>query len=168
MIGGGGRADPYARLVLDTIDCLGLRDAVLCPGHISEAELAAYYRTADLFWSMSEHEGFCAPMIEAMWFGMPVVAYRSSAIPETLGDAGLMFSSKRDALAVAVTIRTVLADDDLKASILARQDARRRDFLPDAVTPQLERLVERMMENCGARSDPRRPTVLERKVSAHS
>jgi glycosyltransferase involved in cell wall biosynthesis len=45
---------------------------------------------------MSEHEGFGVPLVEAMWFDIPVLAYSSSAVPETLGEAGLMFNNKND------------------------------------------------------------------------
>jgi glycosyltransferase involved in cell wall biosynthesis len=167
LVGAGTQADPYGRYVLDTIDCLGLRYAVLCPGHISEAELAAYYRTAHLFWSMSEHEGFCAPIIEAMWFGIPVLAFKSSVIPETLQDAGLMFTSKRDLLSVAAVARAILTDEALRSSILVRQNARRQAFLPEAVAPQLEHLIDRMMRHSRAPADRVRPAVPRLGARAH-
>ncbi len=62
--------------------------SVTLTGGVSPAELAAYYRAADVFVVCSEHEGFCVPLLEAMHHGVPIVAFASTAVPETLGDAG--------------------------------------------------------------------------------
>ena len=59
-------------------------------GHIRFSEILAYYKTADLFLCMSEHEGFCVPIVEAMYFGLPIVALRSTAVTDTLGDGGIL------------------------------------------------------------------------------
>jgi len=109
-----------------------------------DAQLLACYRTAHLFWSMSEHEGFCIPLIEAMWFDLPVLAYRSSAIPETLGPAGLMFTEKRWP-ELAALVRLLIEDVDLRDKVLAEQRTRRRDFLPEAVLPAFLDLLRTMM-----------------------
>lgn len=58
----------------------------------SVEDIVPYYRTADLFVTASEHEGFCMPIVEAMACGTPVIAANTSAIPETVGDGGLLFS----------------------------------------------------------------------------
>jgi glycosyltransferase involved in cell wall biosynthesis len=91
LVGPAEIHDPYAAHVEATIRRLGLEPYVLITGSVAEAELAAYYRTCDLYWSMSEHEGFGVPLIESMWFDIPVLAKANSAIPETLGEAALMF-----------------------------------------------------------------------------
>ena len=63
-------------------------------GHVNFDDLLAYYRLADVFICMSEHEGFCVPLLEAMHFGIPVIAYKKAAVPETLGDAGILVNRK--------------------------------------------------------------------------
>lgn len=63
-------------------------------GSVPEADLCAYYQVADVFLCMSEHEGFGIPLLEAMQAGVPVMAYASSAVPETLNGAGFLFKDK--------------------------------------------------------------------------
>src|SRR5437660_4931205 len=63
-------------------------------GRVSDAELAAYYAGADAFVSMSEHEGFGLPWVEALAFGVPVIAYAAVALLETGGDAGILFTKQ--------------------------------------------------------------------------
>ncbi|HAS52506.1 MAG TPA: group 1 glycosyl transferase [Gammaproteobacteria bacterium] len=137
LIGGSDLDDPYVGDVLSLIDALGLQDYIVLPGQITDAELQAYYQTAHLFWSMSEHEGFCVPLIEAMWFDIPILAFRSSAIPETLGPAGLMFDEKADLAQVAALAQRLATDAALRATVLEQQRHRRPDFLPKAVLPRL-------------------------------
>ena len=63
-------------------------------GPVPDAELAAYYRNAHAYVSLSEHEGFCVPLVEAMAMDVPVLAYAAAAVPETLGGAGVSFAPK--------------------------------------------------------------------------
>ncbi len=92
-------------------------------GSVSFQELLAVYRAADVFLCLSEHEGFCAPLIEAMKNDVPVVAYAAAAVPETLDGAGILLREKRfDALAeIVARLRT---DAALRAAVLARQRER--------------------------------------------
>jgi len=78
-------------------DELGLFDRVSFLGSRSDGEVRALYEQASVYLCMSEHEGFCLPVIEAMHFGMPVIAYASSALPETLGSGGVLVKEKRHA-----------------------------------------------------------------------
>jgi glycosyltransferase involved in cell wall biosynthesis len=61
---------------------------------VSDVDLATYYRMADVYVSLSEHEGFCVPLLEAMAADVPVLAYASTAVPDTLGGAGVQFAPK--------------------------------------------------------------------------
>ena len=134
---------PYARFIRDEADRLGIGAQVWMTSRVSDAQLLACYRTAHLFWSMSEHEGFCVPLIEAMWFDVPVLAYKSSAVPETLGQAGLMFTEKRWP-ELAALAHMLVEDRALRRAILAAQRARRSAFLPEAILPALLELLARL------------------------
>ncbi|HEX3795313.1 MAG TPA: glycosyltransferase family 4 protein [Acidimicrobiales bacterium] len=88
---------------------LGLSDAVTFAGHASDATVAAAYAAADVLVVTSEHEGFCVPVTEAMAIGLPVVAFAQGALPEVLGNAGVMVDSK-DPYVLASTVAALLAD----------------------------------------------------------
>jgi len=102
---------------------------VVFAGSVSEAELADWYRTADVFLCLSEHEGFCVPVIEAMGAGTPVVARAAAVIPETVGDAAVLLEDTSP-VAVAVAIERVLADTTLREWLSARGRARADAFSP--------------------------------------
>jgi glycosyltransferase involved in cell wall biosynthesis len=115
------------------------------PGHVSNAELAAYYDIADLFVSASEHEGFCVPIAEAFYTRVPVVAYAATAVPATMDGAGVLYEDT-DPGHVAALVDAVLDDRALYERVLAGQDAAldrlwRRDF-----DGTLLRFVEQALE----------------------
>lgn len=114
---------------------------VVFTGHVSHDDLLAYYRAARVFVSMSEHEGFGVPLVEAMLMDVPVLAYSAAAIPDTLGGAGVQFSAKRFA-EVAELAHALAKDDGLRARVLAGQRRRVRDFAPAAVEGVLRRALE--------------------------
>ncbi len=89
-------------------------------GHVTDAELAAYYEVADLFLCASEHEGFCVPLMEAFHVGLPVVAYAATAIPATMDGGGVLYTDK-DPAHVAAIVDAVVSDPD---------SARRRSSRP--------------------------------------
>ncbi len=106
----------YTHAVKDLIYRLGLNDAVDMPGSVSEADLAAYYCGADVFVCVSDHEGFCLPLVEAMHYRLPIVALAAAAVPETLGDAGILVTSN-DSISVSVAVARVLGDEGLRAAL---------------------------------------------------
>ncbi|HET7569605.1 MAG TPA: glycosyltransferase [Gammaproteobacteria bacterium] len=139
---GDGEADhPYVQYVTQRISSLGLENDVLISGQVSHSVLQAFYRTADVYVSMSEHEGFGVPLIEAMWFDVPVVAFKSSAIPETLGDAAVMFTSKQDMDSIAALIKVILTDVDIRRRIRSAQRRNRERFTARQLEPLYEQLI---------------------------
>jgi glycosyltransferase involved in cell wall biosynthesis len=108
----------YDRLV-EMVRELRLDDVVFT-GHVDDDDLYAYYRVAHLFLCLSEHEGFCVPLQEAMHFGLPVVAYDAGAVRETLRGAGVLLREKPP-LVVADLVRRILTDEGLRARVLAGQ-----------------------------------------------
>jgi len=137
LAGWGDVNDPYCCHLLDRIQALGLKDYVLVSGLVSETQLLAFYRTAHLFWSMSEHEGFGVPFVEAMWFDIPVLAYKSSAVPETLGEAGILFTTKDDLVQVAALAKLMVKDWRLRNTVLKAQQKRRDSFLQKDVNQKI-------------------------------
>lgn len=120
---------------------LGLSDKdVLFSGHVSQQELVTYYSSADLFISMSEHEGFGKPLIESMYHNLPVLAYSSTAVPYTMGNAGLLFHNKRfEALAEVADL--ILNEDALRERMLSKQRNRSKTFLEPNVRKLWEKLL---------------------------
>jgi glycosyltransferase involved in cell wall biosynthesis len=104
-----------------------LNDRFIFTGPVPDEDLAAYYRHAAVYISLSEHEGFCAPLLEAMAAGVPVLAYATAAVPETLGGAGVQFWPKD--LEQAAELAGALAfDDQLRDQIIAGQHRRLAAF----------------------------------------
>jgi glycosyltransferase involved in cell wall biosynthesis len=124
---GGGREDGYAHTLQRFIHALGLDDAVTLAGGVSPSELAAYYRAADVFVVCSEHEGFCVPLLEAMHHRVPIVAFAAAAVPETLGEAGLLFDVK-DPCTIAAAVERVVGDAGLRRQLVDAGTRRVRDF----------------------------------------
>ena len=111
-------------------------------GPLPDEELAAVYRSSHAYVSLSEHEGFCAPLVEAMAMDVPVLAYEAGAVPETLGGAGLMFSPKALEPA-AELLGQVIYDQSLRARIIEGQRARAAHFAPARADADLRALVSR-------------------------
>ena len=111
-------APGYAAALQALVDRLDLGDAVDLPGSVSHAELVAHYRGADVFVSLSAHEGFCVPVLEAMHHGVPVVALGAGAVPDTVGDGALVLDESNPA-GVAAAVHRVVHDRPLR-DVLAR------------------------------------------------
>jgi glycosyltransferase involved in cell wall biosynthesis len=109
-------------------------------GPVPDAELAAYYRHAHLYVSLSEHEGFCAPLVEAMAMDVPILAYAAAAVPETLGGAGVSFAPK-DLEVAAELAGQLIYEEPFRAAIVNGQRARRLAFTADAIGPKIDDLL---------------------------
>ncbi len=95
-------------------------DEVVFTGQVDDQELYAYYRAADVFLCLSEHEGFCVPLQEAMYFGLPVIAYEAGAVRETLHGGGLLLQDKSPQL-VAELLDRLTHGSELRRAVLASQ-----------------------------------------------
>jgi glycosyltransferase involved in cell wall biosynthesis len=127
---------PYVRWLRGLVSWLDLENAVTFTGHVSDAALAAYYRRTDVFVYMSEHEGFGIPLVESMRFGVPVIAFASTAVPETLGGAGILVTRKHFPV-VAEIIHLLQSDADLREKVIARQTIRAQELAPDRTLEQI-------------------------------
>ena len=102
-------------------------DEICFTGHISDEEMFALYRRADVFLSLSEHEGFGLPFIESMIFDLPIIAYDCTAVPYTLGAGGIRIKHLRVEY-IAELIHRVVSDPPLREKIIRGQQSRLEDF----------------------------------------
>ena len=89
-------------------------------GPVPDVDLATYYRMASVYISLSEHEGFCVPLLEAMAADVPVLAYSAAAVPDTLGGAGVQFAPK-DLEYAAELLGELTYNDTLRTQVIAGQ-----------------------------------------------
>jgi glycosyltransferase involved in cell wall biosynthesis len=116
-------------------------EEVFFAGHVEHDDLLACYASASVFVSMSEHEGYGVPLVEAMLMGVPVLARRAAAVGFTLGEGGITFEGSRIA-EIAETARALTSDQELRGRVLAAQERRLAQLAPDAVEVVLRRFVE--------------------------
>lgn len=117
LVGGVSSPRYHAALKAQVAD-LGLSDVVDITGSVSGPELVAYYEQSDVFVCLSDHEGFCVPVVEAMHHRLPVVGFDAGAVGETMGEAGLRIQSKSPAL-VATAVNRVVRDVRLRQSLVS-------------------------------------------------
>jgi len=119
-----------------------LNERFIFTGPVSDEDLAVYYRHSAVYVSLSEHEGFCAPLLEAMAADVPVLAFSAAAVPETLSGAGVQFAPK-DMEYAAELLGALAFDDGLRAQVIAGQQRRVADFSDARIESQLALLVSR-------------------------
>jgi glycosyltransferase involved in cell wall biosynthesis len=143
-INGGSSA--YVSEINALIDEHGLKNSVLLTGKVSGDQLIEYYKSADLFISMSEHEGFCVPIIEAMWFDIPVLAYASSAVPETVVDPLCLFDDKSRLQKTAEYANRLLYDQSLRDTIISNQRENRQRFGYVNLKPKYTKVINQLVQ----------------------
>lgn len=107
----------YTALLHGLIRRLNLEDAVIFADNVSDQALKAFYEGTDVFAMTSEHEGFCVPLVEAMAMRVPIVAYASSAVTETIGSAGIVWEA-RDPQLLAESIHSIATDPTLRTLLV--------------------------------------------------
>ena len=127
--------EAYVTLLRELLAELRVEDVYLI-GHVTQAELNAFYKLADLLLCLSEHEGFCVPAVESMYFRLPILAYNCTALPYTLGNSGILINEKRYA-EIAEMMQMIVEHSALREAILARQSARLAVFQPEVVLKTL-------------------------------
>ena len=115
-----GSEDPklqvYTKTLQTKVKSSGFEDRIIFTGKVSDAALKAYYLVADVFMITSMHEGFCVPLIEAMSMKIPIVAYASSAIPDTVGKAGIVWD-ENDPELMAASVDKIVRDERVRISL---------------------------------------------------
>jgi glycosyltransferase involved in cell wall biosynthesis len=127
---GGSSADAYVAAIEGFAAEMGLHEAVRLTGSVTAGQLEAHYRAADVFVCLSEHEGFCIPLLEAMAHSTPIVAFAAAAVPGTLADGGVLLDSK-EATTVAAAVHRVVADKAVRDAVVEAGGGRLADFSLD-------------------------------------
>lgn len=139
IVGDTTNGESYALWLRQLVHMLNL-DGVHFTGQVSDTQLAAYYRCADTYLCMSEHEGFCVPLVECMRFQVPIIAYAAIAVGETLGDAGVLIDHKDPAL-VAAMAHLINTNQAVRANLLTRQSTQAELYAPDTVLRQFHAIL---------------------------
>ena len=143
IVGSSVDTESYQAACLKLARDLGVADRVTFTGPVSQAELCSYYRAATLYLTLSEHEGFCVPLLEAMYFGLPVVARASTGIPGTMGHAGLLVTDK-DHPTIAELIHEVVREPTLRDAVVAGQRERLKAFDAAVIGGQLRHYLSEL------------------------
>lgn len=150
LVGSYGGFDKYLAMLHQLAARLGVTN-VHFAGHVSDAELSAYYDVADLFLCASAHEGFCVPIVESFYKQIPVVAYAATAVPATMDGAGVLFTTQ-EPLEVAALIDAVIEDADLYNRIVQKQDEALARLRAKDFDGTLLRFVDQVLKS------PRKPS----------
>ena len=145
IVGNYNEMGSYYNRLQKYVEELGVAD-VIFTGHIPFKSILSYYHLADAFLCMSEHEGFCVPLLEAMKFDIPIVAYSSTAIPYTLGEAGVVFPEK-DPNLVAAILDEVICDKGLRERLLVGQRKRLEYFKYDNVADLARQIFTQLINH---------------------
>jgi glycosyltransferase involved in cell wall biosynthesis len=136
LVGSTAMSGAYLARLQRQVEEAGLTNDVTFTESVSVEQLVAYYRGASALLTTSDHEGFCVPLIEAMRSRLPIVANVAGAIPETLGDAGILLTEKSPAV-VADALERAVRDQDLREDLITRGEKRLADFSRDRVRARL-------------------------------
>jgi glycosyltransferase involved in cell wall biosynthesis len=126
--------ETYRAALEELADRLEVGEAIDWRVGIPFTELIAEYQSSDIFVCVSEHEGFCVPLVEAMAVGVPILAYRAAAVGETVGRAGVLLDDK-DPVVVAAAARQLLEDDQRRQRLVEDGRARAAAFSVEVTAP---------------------------------
>jgi glycosyltransferase involved in cell wall biosynthesis len=139
VLAGGALAGRAALRAL--ADSLGLGDCVVFPGLVADADLPALYGGAAALVQPSLEEGFGLPALEAMACGTPVVASRRGALPEVVGDAGVLVDPE-DERALASALARVLGSAGERRALAGRGLARAASFTAERTAGRVVELLQ--------------------------
>ena len=165
-VGQFSETDPYYLTVKALVQEAGLASRVFFTGSVADDALCGWYRTADAYLSLSQHEGFGVPLIEAMLFDVPVLALATTAVPYTMGGAGILLRSA-DPHEVAKAVMRLARDPHLRRTIVLGQRQRLAEFDPVHIRERVAawlrgavKLEENRDTTCGRTAPHRRRRAL--------
>jgi glycosyltransferase involved in cell wall biosynthesis len=116
--------------------------AITIESGLTRERLADRYRSATAFLCLSEHEGFCIPLLEAFYFGVPVIARPVGGVPEVAGDAALLLGDDDGESVIAELLAIIATDAELRAALRERAAARVAAYAPEPTARALRAAVE--------------------------
>jgi glycosyltransferase involved in cell wall biosynthesis len=143
ILAGGASGLTYRDRLEQLATAIGARDVVLT-GPIEQPALNTAYAASSVFVCLSEHEGFCLPVLEALHFGLPVIAYRAGAVPEVAGDAAVMLDDK-DLPTIAELIDLCAREQPLRTELARRGDQRLATYAPEHTERAMRELFESLL-----------------------
>lgn len=144
LVGNYDNNDLYYNELVNMIMKKQIKD-VIFTGHISFSAILTYYKVSDLFLCMSEHEGFCVPLVEAMLLGVPIIAFESTAIPETLGDAGILIKNKKPE-SVAKIMDELINSTEMQNSLKEKARKMLVNYQYDTIKSQILDCIKKIAE----------------------
>jgi len=142
LIGKYDETNAYLVWLKDMIEKLDLKNVTFI-NDISDEELASHYESADIYLSMSEHEGFCIPLVESMAHNLPIVAYAAAAVPETLDRSGVLIHEKKFE-EIAEIIHLIIEDKNFRETLIKNQNKRLESLDLNATSTELLRHVRNL------------------------
>lgn len=143
LVGDDRQFPAYTRALVKLARDLNLRDVVFT-GKVSPEALRAYYSASSLFLCLSEHEGLGVPLVESLFYRIPVVAFDAGAVSSTLGEAGILVREKRP-LRIAGLVHRILTDDDLRETVIRGQDKQLEYFKRFPYREKWEVVINRLL-----------------------
>lgn len=144
LIGSSDAEGRYLAFLKNLIKKLELGGKVILSGRVSFEELLSYYHLADIYLCLSEHEGFCIPLLESMFFGIPIIAYEAAAVPYTLNGAGIIFKEKKYG-DIAEAAHLLLTDRSLRKRLIGKGKERLKDFQKEKIAYRLKEHLEKFL-----------------------
>jgi glycosyltransferase involved in cell wall biosynthesis len=141
LVGSHVGMDLYYNRLINLIKNLKIDGKVIFTGKVSDADLSAYYRVSTNFLGMSDWESFCVPLVESMFFKIPIIAYNSAAVPYTLGKSGVLVN-KKNYEEIAELINIINSDKSTRNRIIESQNKRLKDFEPKKIKAKLLKLID--------------------------
>ena len=140
LVGNNKQSLDYFNSLENKITSLISKNNIIFTGKIADEDVYTFYKFSSAFICMSEHEGFCIPILEAQYFGLPVIAYNSSAVPFTMGEAGILLY-KKDSKLAAKLLYEIVENKPLKNSIIDAQYSNIAQYLDSNMKDKLSTLV---------------------------
>lgn len=135
--------ESYYQKLQEYVEALELEDVVFT-GHVKFDEILAYYKLADVFVCMSEHEGFCVPLVEAMLFDTPIVTYDAGAVADTMQAGGILLKEKEPKYTAGV-IDYMIRSKELQAFVLKKQKLRLEELQYEKVANDFKNYLEKFI-----------------------
>lgn len=130
----------YQKALENLISRLKLEDSAFLCGFVSIEDYISYYELSDVYICMSSHEGFCIPLVEAMFFHKPIIAFDGTAVHDTMGCCGVLVRT-RDPYTIANKMQLLMTNKAKRDEILEGQNKRLEELNPDILEPLYSQLI---------------------------